>query len=118
VLELAIVRLLQKQLGGRPLAEREPGKVKIVYMAPIKALCQERREDWQRRFDPLGVRSACTLVQPRRAGGLTAVAALEMTGDSESIRSRDIRDKDIMCACGGWACCRPGLTGHLQIHDA
>ncbi|GFT18088.1 probable ATP-dependent DNA helicase HFM1 [Nephila pilipes] len=29
-------------------------RYKIVYMAPVKSLCNERFEDWQQKFEPLG----------------------------------------------------------------
>lgn len=29
--------------------------VKVVYVAPTKALCHERAEDWKRKFAPLHV---------------------------------------------------------------
>lgn len=35
---MAIVRLLLKQIGERRLADREPGRMKVIYMAPIKVL--------------------------------------------------------------------------------
>ncbi|XP_036409769.1 probable ATP-dependent DNA helicase HFM1 [Megalops cyprinoides] len=46
--ELAIVRLLMD------LAEPWHN-VKVVYMAPIKALCSERYENWKQKFGPLGL---------------------------------------------------------------
>ena len=42
VFELAIVRLMQ--ITPNPL------NLKMVYVAPIKALCSERCEDWKTRF--------------------------------------------------------------------
>ena len=55
VFELAII----KQLSSR---EQD---TKIIYIAPIKALCSERFNDWKRKFSGLGVN------------------ILEMTGDSD-----------------------------------
>ncbi|KAI9015488.1 hypothetical protein DFJ74DRAFT_680316 [Hyaloraphidium curvatum] len=46
VLELAIARELMK-------ADRE--NVKIIYMAPTRALCTERARDWSARFRTLGI---------------------------------------------------------------
>ena len=49
VFELAIVRLLQ---------QTEPSmisKIKIVYMAPLKALCCERLNDWRSKFTPFNL---------------------------------------------------------------
>ncbi|KAG7321558.1 hypothetical protein KOW79_014416 [Hemibagrus wyckioides] len=46
--ELAIIRLLMETT--------EPWRdVKAVYMAPIKALCSQRYEDWKQKFGPLGL---------------------------------------------------------------
>ncbi|GAA6085546.1 probable ATP-dependent DNA helicase HFM1 isoform X1 [Tachysurus ichikawai] len=46
--ELAIVRLLTETT--------EPWHdVKAVYMAPIKALCSQRYENWKQKFGPLGL---------------------------------------------------------------
>ncbi|XP_078484330.1 putative ATP-dependent DNA helicase HFM1 [Ciona intestinalis] len=56
IFELAIVRMLVNR-GGNPQGKRKGGNSmsKVVYMAPIKALCTERHEDWSRKFSPLGL---------------------------------------------------------------
>ncbi|XP_054836336.1 probable ATP-dependent DNA helicase HFM1 [Eublepharis macularius] len=46
--ELAIIRLLIKV--PTPWLN-----IKIVYMAPIKALCSQRFEDWKEKFEPIGL---------------------------------------------------------------
>uniref|UniRef100_A0A8D2ATI5 Helicase ATP-binding domain-containing protein n=1 Tax=Sciurus vulgaris TaxID=55149 RepID=A0A8D2ATI5_SCIVU len=46
--ELAITRLLMEV----PLPWLN---IKIVYMAPIKALCSQRFEDWKEKFGPIGL---------------------------------------------------------------
>ncbi|NWI91143.1 HFM1 helicase, partial [Pitta sordida] len=46
--ELAITRLLMEA----PLPWLN---VKVVYMAPIKALCSQRFEDWKEKFGPIGL---------------------------------------------------------------
>ncbi|XP_056149816.1 probable ATP-dependent DNA helicase HFM1 [Lampris incognitus] len=47
--ELAIVRLLMET--------SEPWRdIKTIYMAPIKALCSQRLENWKQKFGPLGLR--------------------------------------------------------------
>ncbi|XP_077189164.1 putative ATP-dependent DNA helicase HFM1 isoform X2 [Paroedura picta] len=46
--ELAITRLLIKV----PMPWLN---IKIVYMAPIKALCSQRFEDWKQKFEPIGL---------------------------------------------------------------
>jgi len=44
VLEMAMVRAL----------DSTGSSIKIIYLAPTKALCQERFSDWQKRFGPCG----------------------------------------------------------------
>ncbi|CAM9750894.1 unnamed protein product [Lampetra planeri] len=46
--ELAIIRLLMECQGPSCNA-------KVIYMAPIKALCREKFEDWQKKFGALGI---------------------------------------------------------------
>ncbi|XP_044530775.1 probable ATP-dependent DNA helicase HFM1 [Gracilinanus agilis] len=48
IFELAITRLLMEI----PLPWLN---VKIVYMAPIKALCSQRFDDWKKKFGPIGL---------------------------------------------------------------
>ncbi|XP_078012699.1 putative ATP-dependent DNA helicase HFM1 [Phascolarctos cinereus] len=48
IFELAITRLLMEV----PLPWLN---IKIVYMAPIKALCSQRFDDWQKKFGPVGL---------------------------------------------------------------
>nr|XP_044994605.1 probable ATP-dependent DNA helicase HFM1 isoform X2 [Jaculus jaculus] len=48
VFELAITRLLMEV----PLPW---SNIKIVYMAPIKALCRQRFDDWKEKFGPIGL---------------------------------------------------------------
>ncbi|XP_058516874.1 probable ATP-dependent DNA helicase HFM1 isoform X2 [Ochotona princeps] len=48
VFELAITRLLMEV----PLPW---SNIKIVYMAPIKALCSQRFNDWKEKFGPIGL---------------------------------------------------------------
>ncbi|XP_036901423.1 probable ATP-dependent DNA helicase HFM1 [Sturnira hondurensis] len=49
VFELAITRLLMEV----PLPW---SNIKIVYMAPIKALCSQRFDDWKEKFGPIGLK--------------------------------------------------------------
>ncbi|XP_068878907.1 probable ATP-dependent DNA helicase HFM1 isoform X3 [Aphelocoma coerulescens] len=46
--ELAITRLLME-------APRPWLNIKVVYMAPIKALCSQRFDDWKEKFGPIGL---------------------------------------------------------------
>ncbi|KFW04798.1 putative ATP-dependent DNA helicase HFM1, partial [Eurypyga helias] len=48
MLELAITRLLMES----PLPWLN---IKVVYMAPIKALCSQRFDDWKEKFGPIGL---------------------------------------------------------------
>ncbi|XP_062506983.1 probable ATP-dependent DNA helicase HFM1 isoform X2 [Corticium candelabrum] len=72
VFELAIIRLLASI--NPDVAVRS----KIVYMAPIKALCTERQEDWTAKFGPLGLKSQ------------------ELTGDSEMDDYFELQDVNII----------------------
>ncbi|KAF2130634.1 hypothetical protein P153DRAFT_288291 [Dothidotthia symphoricarpi CBS 119687] len=56
ILELAICRAI---------ATNNTGQYKIVYQAPTKALCSERQRDWEKKFNPIGLKCA------------------ELTGDSD-----------------------------------
>ncbi|XP_029560143.1 probable ATP-dependent DNA helicase HFM1 isoform X1 [Salmo trutta] len=69
--ELAIIRLLMETT--------EPWRnVKAVYMAPIKALCSQRFEDWKKKFGPLGL------------------SCKELTGDTEIDDFFEIQDANII----------------------
>ena len=50
MMELCLLRLLSKQLDaeGRRLTGRR-GASKAVYIAPLRALCQEKLKDWAAR---------------------------------------------------------------------
>lgn len=62
IFELCIIRLLIL------ISEQKhnPAKFKIVYMAPVKSLCNERFQDWKSKFEVLGV------------------LCIQLTGDSEN----------------------------------
>eukprot|EP00955_Chlamydomonas_euryale_P105857 365664-Chlamydomonas_euryale.AAC.15 len=80
VLELALLRMLSKQLdrGGLTLQGRRGG-AKAVYLAPLRALVQERLGDWRKRFqDRLSLR------------------CIELSGDSEPDRAQ-LESADIIC---------------------
>ncbi|CAG0883311.1 unnamed protein product [Darwinula stevensoni] len=49
IFELAIIRLLMN-------SGRDKTRPKMIYMAPMKALCKERMDDWSERFTSLGVK--------------------------------------------------------------
>ncbi|CAB1325909.1 unnamed protein product [Coregonus sp. 'balchen'] len=69
--ELAIIRLLMETTD--PLRN-----IKAVYMAPIKALCSQRFEDWKKKFGPLGL------------------SCKELTGDTEIDDFFEIQDAHII----------------------
>lgn len=51
VFELAIVKLIMDSQASAI----DMGAVKIVYLAPTKALCAERRDDWSNKFEPFNI---------------------------------------------------------------
>jgi len=69
VMELAICRLLQNSVQGT---------CKIVYQAPTKALCSERKRDWDQKFAHLNIK------------------CVELTGDTQSANLPDIKAGDII----------------------
>lgn len=69
VLELAICRAITMN---------STSQYKIVYQAPIKALCSERHRDWQRKFGPLGLH------------------CVELTGDSDAADLRSVQSANII----------------------
>ncbi|XP_025088893.1 uncharacterized protein LOC112560994 isoform X5 [Pomacea canaliculata] len=70
--DLAIIRLLL-------CAQGDPSSIKIVYMAPMKALCNERVTDWQKRMSPFGLE------------------CLELTGDSDLPDFSQLHYSNIIC---------------------
>lgn len=58
VFEMAIIRLLQRQRLEDPslgTTKNFSKMSKIVYIAPSKALCDERMRDWEARFSRIGL---------------------------------------------------------------
>lgn len=51
VFELAIIRVIMDCERRRP----DLGAAKVVYLAPTKALCSERRFDWEQKFGPFNI---------------------------------------------------------------
>ena len=60
------------------LKKRSAGSHKVIYMAPIKALCQEKFNDWKIKFQKIGLKCA------------------ELTGDTVNSNLKDFSDVDIM----------------------
>ncbi|KAI8830066.1 Sec63 Brl domain-containing protein [Chytriomyces cf. hyalinus JEL632] len=71
IMEMAILRLIRKHSNARIDA-------KIVYIAPTKALCSERAQDWKKKFRTLGV--SCG----------------ELTGDTDSSSVREVQQSNII----------------------
>ena len=64
--ELCIIRLLNMQQGRQ--AGRVSGQEKVVYIAPMKALAQERLDDWSLRLGMVGlVEPSLVLQEPASA---------------------------------------------------
>ena len=79
LLELAIVQMLLDRVNRANGAfEHRPGERKAIYMAPLKALVQEKKEDWIARFAPLGV------------------TCRELTGDADVKSWSELRDVDVI----------------------
>ncbi|XP_021694228.1 probable ATP-dependent DNA helicase HFM1 [Aedes aegypti] len=73
IFELAMVRLLMKLEDSR-----YEGDYRMIYIAPIKALCAEKFADWKGKFEPLGVKTA------------------EVTGDTEMKDFWDLPDCNLI----------------------
>ncbi|EPS42742.1 hypothetical protein H072_3266 [Dactylellina haptotyla CBS 200.50] len=69
VMELAVCRLMETF---------EPGTFKIIYQAPTKALCAERKRDWEKKFMALGLK--CT----------------ELTGDTQFNQLAEVKNGDLI----------------------
>lgn len=76
--ELCILRLLSRFLTSEWRFNLIKGTLKTIYIAPMKALVQEKMRDWQTKLGPLGIN------------------CLEMTGDSEFYNKKAIHDADLI----------------------
>ncbi|KAG7033104.1 DExH-box ATP-dependent RNA helicase DExH17, partial [Cucurbita argyrosperma subsp. argyrosperma] len=75
--ELCILRLLSKFIAeGKFIHEK--GTLKSIYIAPSKALVQEKLRDWNQKFGSWGV------------------SCLELTGDNETYNMKHIQEADII----------------------
>jgi ATP-dependent DNA helicase HFM1/MER3 len=80
IMELALLRMLSKQLdpsGSRLVGKR--GESKAVYVAPLRALVQEKVKDWSQRL-----------------GGALGINCLELTGDTEP-DAGEVEAADVIC---------------------
>ncbi|KAL1352828.1 hypothetical protein AAHE18_06G196400 [Arachis hypogaea] len=76
--ELCVLRLLSRFISADGRFIHSKGSLKTVYIAPSKALVQEKLREWNRKFGPWGIN------------------CLELTGDSESYTSWNIHEADII----------------------
>ncbi|XP_020099758.1 ATP-dependent DNA helicase MER3 homolog isoform X4 [Ananas comosus] len=76
--ELCIVRLLSRFLSPEGKFNHMKGVLKTIYIAPSKALVQEKLRDWNLKLGSWGIN------------------CLEMTGDNESHNTKNIQEADII----------------------
>ncbi|KAL0463525.1 UNVERIFIED_CONTAM: DExH-box ATP-dependent RNA helicase DExH17 [Sesamum latifolium] len=76
--EFCVMRLLSKFISGDGKFTHLKGTLKTIYIAPSKALVQEKLRDWTKKLGPLGVN------------------CLELTGDNEYYSIKSIQDTDII----------------------
>ncbi|XP_031478370.1 DExH-box ATP-dependent RNA helicase DExH17 isoform X1 [Nymphaea colorata] len=76
--ELCILRVLSRFLTEEGKFNQMKGTFKTVYVAPSKALVQEKLRDWNQKFGSLGI------------------SCLELTGDNESYNVRHLQEADII----------------------
>ncbi|XP_020552576.1 DExH-box ATP-dependent RNA helicase DExH17 [Sesamum indicum] len=76
--ELCIMRLLSKFISGDGKFTNLKGTLKTIYIAPSKALVQEKLRDWTKKLGHLGIN------------------CLELTGDNEYYSIKSIQDTDII----------------------
>uniref|UniRef100_A0ACD5XKN8 Uncharacterized protein n=1 Tax=Avena sativa TaxID=4498 RepID=A0ACD5XKN8_AVESA len=76
--ELCILRLLSRFLTSESRFSLVKGTLKTIYIAPMKALVQEKMRDWKAKLGSLGIN------------------CLEMTGDSEFYNKKVIHDSDLI----------------------
>ncbi|KAK7293418.1 hypothetical protein RJT34_16283 [Clitoria ternatea] len=76
--ELCILRLLSRFISAEGKFIHVKGSLKTIYIAPSKALVQEKLRDWNKKYGPWGIN------------------CLEVTGDNESYTSKNIQEADII----------------------
>ncbi len=80
VMELAILRLISVYIDQNNQFVLKPGSLKIVYLAPIRALVQEKVKQWQQSF-----------------GNKLGLTCSELTGDTDMADSLHLDNADIIC---------------------
>ncbi|CBI34887.3 unnamed protein product, partial [Vitis vinifera] len=76
--ELCILRLLSRFISEEGRFIHVKGTLKTIYIAPSKALVQEKLRDWNQKLGSLGIN------------------CLELTGDNEFYNIRNIQEADII----------------------
>ncbi|KAH9603029.1 hypothetical protein KSS87_009502, partial [Heliosperma pusillum] len=76
--ELCILRLLSRSLAADGRFAHVNGTLKTIYIAPSKALVQEKLRDWSQKL------------------GAWGISCLEMTGDNDSYNFRNVQEADII----------------------
>ncbi|KAK7273541.1 hypothetical protein RIF29_14597 [Crotalaria pallida] len=76
--ELCILRLLSRFLNAEGKFVHVKGSLKTIYIAPSKALVQEKLRDWNQKFGPWGIN------------------CFELTGDNGAYNSRNMHEVDII----------------------
>ncbi|KAF8408273.1 hypothetical protein HHK36_007422 [Tetracentron sinense] len=76
--ELCILRLLSRFISQEGRFIHVKGTLKTIYIAPSKALVQEKLRNWNQKLGSLGIN------------------CLELTGDNESYNIRNIQEADII----------------------
>lgn len=80
VMELAILHLLTTYIDQDQQFGLKPGSLKVVYLAPIRALVQEKVKQWQATF-----------------GSKLGLTCCELTGDTEMADQHHLDNADIIC---------------------
>lgn len=95
--ELAIIKLLNKKSNS---TDEKLLNSKILYMAPTKALCKERYDDWCTKFQPLNY-----------------IVGL-LTGDSSFVELDSIKKSDlIVCTPEKWDALTRKWTDYSKLLD-
>ncbi|XP_075106638.1 LOW QUALITY PROTEIN: ATP-dependent DNA helicase homolog MER3-like [Nicotiana tabacum] len=76
--ELCILRLLSRFISGEGKFIHIKGSLKTIYVAPSKALVQEKLRNWNQKLGSWGIN------------------CLELTGDNEYYNIKDIQDADVV----------------------
>lgn len=76
--ELCILRLLSRFISGEGKFIHTKGSLKAIYVAPSKALIQEKLRSWNQKLGSWGIN------------------CLELTGDNENYKITDIQDADVI----------------------